>query len=213
MVSVCFSGSEQISFNFFPPASRSEVPPYLEGIMNGNYYYFLINKIDFPFVFFCGCRKKNLCAHMGYAIHQSFHDQHWLYYFSWSIIEGIQKINVRHKTVLVLTHNIYVLLVIYKLAYFVTSSGFLFYMNLQATYVLFRDDAVLKLPYCIAIAGFVCALFAFGIPYLSALRIWLGFSTVFGLTYMVIAFVLSLRDGIIYSISFVHACHDFFTIY
>lgn len=67
---------------------------------------------------------------------------------------------------------------------------------LKATYVLYRDDGVLKLPYCIAIAGFVCALFAFGIPHLSALRIWLGFSTFFSLIYIITAFVLSLKDGL-----------------
>lgn len=66
---------------------------------------------------------------------------------------------------------------------------------LQAIYVLYRDDGALKLPYCIAISGAVCALFAFGIPHLSALRIWLGFSTFFSFVYIVIAFVLSLRDG------------------
>jgi hypothetical protein len=65
----------------------------------------------------------------------------------------------------------------------------------QAVYVLYRDDGVLKLPYCIAIAGFVCAMFAFGIPYLSALRIWLGVSTILSLIYIIIAFVLSLQDG------------------
>jgi hypothetical protein len=65
----------------------------------------------------------------------------------------------------------------------------------QAVYVLFRDDHVLKLPYCIVIAGFVCALFAIGIPHLSALRIWLGFSTFFSLVYIIIAFVLSVKDG------------------
>ncbi|PON36313.1 Amino acid transporter, transmembrane domain containing protein [Parasponia andersonii] len=67
---------------------------------------------------------------------------------------------------------------------------------LKAVYVLFSDDGALKLPYCIAIAGFVCALFAIGIPHLSALRIWLGFSTFFSLVYIVAAFVLSLQDGI-----------------
>lgn len=66
---------------------------------------------------------------------------------------------------------------------------------LQAVYVLFRDDQALKLPYCIVIAGFVCALFAICIPHLSALRIWLGFSTFFSLVYIIIAFVLSLQDG------------------
>lgn len=66
---------------------------------------------------------------------------------------------------------------------------------MQAVYVLFRDDHVMKLPYFIAIVGFVCALFAIGIPYLSALRIWLGVSTVLSLVYIVTAFVLALRDG------------------
>ncbi|KAG4920266.1 hypothetical protein AAZX31_18G031200 [Glycine max] len=67
---------------------------------------------------------------------------------------------------------------------------------LKATYVLFRDDGLLKLPYCIAIGGFVCAMFAICIPHLSALGIWLGFSTVFSLAYIVISFVLSLKDGL-----------------
>lgn len=59
---------------------------------------------------------------------------------------------------------------------------------------------MLKLPYCIAIAGLVCALFAFGIPQLSSLRIWLGFSTFFSLIYLVAVSVLSLKDGIAHSI-------------
>ncbi|KAG6530995.1 hypothetical protein ZIOFF_004767 [Zingiber officinale] len=67
---------------------------------------------------------------------------------------------------------------------------------LKATYVLYRDDGVLKLPYCIIIAGLVCAFFAFGIPHLSALGVWLGFSTFLSLIYIIVAFVLSLRDGI-----------------
>ncbi|XP_051216506.1 probable proline transporter 2 isoform X1 [Lolium perenne] len=81
---------------------------------------------------------------------------------------------------------------------FMINTGFIILAGqaLKAIYVLFRDDGLLKLPYCIALSGFVCALFAFGTPYLSALRIWLGFSTVFSLMYIVIAFVLSLRDGI-----------------
>lgn len=82
---------------------------------------------------------------------------------------------------------------------------------MQATYALFRDDGLLKLPYCIAISGFICALFAFGIPYLSALRIWLGFSTLFSLIYIVIAFVLSLRDGIILATIF-SCLVNFYTI-
>lgn len=66
---------------------------------------------------------------------------------------------------------------------------------LKATYVLFSDEGALKLPYCIAIGGFVCALFAIGIPHLSALRIWLGFSTFFSLIYIIVAIVLASRDG------------------
>ncbi|OAY46188.1 proline transporter 2 isoform X1 [Manihot esculenta] len=67
---------------------------------------------------------------------------------------------------------------------------------LKAVYVLFRDDDAMKLPYFIAIAGFVCALFAISIPHLSALRIWLGVSTVLSLIYIIIAIVLSTRDGL-----------------
>ncbi|XP_077222938.1 putative proline transporter 2 isoform X1 [Tasmannia lanceolata] len=66
---------------------------------------------------------------------------------------------------------------------------------LKATYGLYKDDGLLQLPYCIVIAGAVCAMFAFGIPHLSALRLWLGFSTLFSLIYIIAAFVLSLRDG------------------
>lgn len=88
---------------------------------------------------------------------------------------------------------------------------------LKAIYVLYADDGALKLPYCIVVAGFVCALFAFGIPHLSALRIWLGFSTFFSLVYIVIAFALSLKDGIKapprdYSIPGSHATKIFSTI-
>nr|XP_043634184.1 proline transporter 3-like [Erigeron canadensis] len=67
---------------------------------------------------------------------------------------------------------------------------------LKAIYIIFREDNAMKLPYFIAIAGFTCALFAICIPHLSALRIWLGFSTFFSLVYIVTAIVLSLRDGI-----------------
>ncbi|RWR86178.1 putative proline transporter 2 isoform X1 [Cinnamomum micranthum f. kanehirae] len=67
---------------------------------------------------------------------------------------------------------------------------------LKAIYILFRDDGALKLPYCIAIAGFVCAMFAFAVPHLSALRVWLGISTLFSLAYIIIALVLSLKDGL-----------------
>uniref|UniRef100_A0A6N2NIV0 Amino acid transporter transmembrane domain-containing protein n=2 Tax=Salix viminalis TaxID=40686 RepID=A0A6N2NIV0_SALVM len=67
---------------------------------------------------------------------------------------------------------------------------------LKAVYALFSDDHVMKLPYFIVLSGFVCALFAMSIPHLSALRLWLGVSTVFSLIYIVVAFVLSVKDGI-----------------
>ncbi|WZY90740.1 hypothetical protein YC2023_047475 [Brassica napus] len=67
---------------------------------------------------------------------------------------------------------------------------------LQAVYVLFRDDHTIKLPHCIAIAGLICAVFAIGIPHLSALGVWLAVSTILSLIYIVVAIVLSVRDGV-----------------
>lgn len=66
---------------------------------------------------------------------------------------------------------------------------------MQAVYVLFRDDNDMKLPYFIALAGLACGVFAICIPHLSALRIWLAFSTFFSLVYIVIGFSLALKDG------------------
>ncbi|KAI5407547.1 variant 3, Proline transporter 1 [Lathyrus oleraceus] len=79
---------------------------------------------------------------------------------------------------------------------FMINTGFIILAGsaLKATYTLFRDDAQLKLPYCIVIAGFVCAMFAICIPHLSALGIWLAVSTVFGLVYISVASVLSIKD-------------------
>jgi len=54
----------------------------------------------------------------------------------------------------------------------------------------------MKLPHFIAIAGLICAIFAIGIPHLSALGVWLGVSTFLSLIYIVVAIVLSVRDGI-----------------
>jgi len=65
----------------------------------------------------------------------------------------------------------------------------------QAVYVLFRDDSLMKLPHFIAIAGVVCAIFAIGIPHLSALGIWLGVSTILSIIYIIVAIVLSAKDG------------------
>nr|BAH95859.1 betaine/proline transporter [Beta vulgaris] len=81
---------------------------------------------------------------------------------------------------------------------FMINTGFIILAgsSIKAAYTLFKDDDALKLPYCIIIAGFVCALFAIGIPHLSALRIWLGVSTFFGLIYIIIAIALSLKDGL-----------------
>ncbi|XP_017242480.1 proline transporter 1 isoform X3 [Daucus carota subsp. sativus] len=67
---------------------------------------------------------------------------------------------------------------------------------LKAVYVLYTHDHIMKLSYFIAITGFVCGLFAISIPNLSALRFSLGLSTVFSLIYIVVAIVLSVRDGI-----------------
>uniref|UniRef100_A0A7N0RFN9 Amino acid transporter transmembrane domain-containing protein n=1 Tax=Kalanchoe fedtschenkoi TaxID=63787 RepID=A0A7N0RFN9_KALFE len=81
---------------------------------------------------------------------------------------------------------------------FMINTGFIILAGsaVKAVYVLFRDDNMMKLPHFIAIAGFVCAVFAVGVPHLSALRIWLAFSTFFSFVYIVIAFALSFKDGL-----------------
>ncbi|KDP44841.1 hypothetical protein JCGZ_01341 [Jatropha curcas] len=67
---------------------------------------------------------------------------------------------------------------------------------LKAVFVLYSDDNEMKLPYFIAIAGIVCALFAITTPHLSALRIWLGVSTVLTLIYIIVAIDLSINNGL-----------------
>ncbi|XVE99690.1 hypothetical protein REPUB_Repub03eG0222100 [Reevesia pubescens] len=67
---------------------------------------------------------------------------------------------------------------------------------LKACYLLFKDDGTMKLPHFIAITGVVCILFAISTPHLSALRIWLGCSTVLSLIYIIVASVLAAKDGI-----------------
>ncbi|KAL3337950.1 hypothetical protein AABB24_030224 [Solanum stoloniferum] len=81
---------------------------------------------------------------------------------------------------------------------FLINTGFVILggQALKAFYVLFRDDHQMKLPHFIAVAGFACVLFAIAIPHLSALRIWLGFSTFFSLVYICIVIALSLKDGL-----------------
>ncbi|XP_009772700.1 proline transporter 2-like [Nicotiana tabacum] len=81
---------------------------------------------------------------------------------------------------------------------FLINTGFVILggQALKAFHILFRDDHQIKLPYSIALAGFACVFFAIAIPHLSALRVWLGFSTFFSLVYVCIAFVLSLKDGL-----------------
>ncbi|KAF8107212.1 hypothetical protein N665_0124s0011 [Sinapis alba] len=83
---------------------------------------------------------------------------------------------------------------------FLINCGFIILAGsaLKAVYVLFRDeyDHTIKLPYCIAIAGIICAVFAVGIPHLSALGTWLALSTILSLIYIVVAIVLSIRDGV-----------------
>ncbi|XP_047306984.1 proline transporter 2-like [Impatiens glandulifera] len=68
--------------------------------------------------------------------------------------------------------------------------------SLKGVYVLFTDEHTMKLPYFIAISGVVCGMFAIGIPHLSALRIWLGVSALLSMVYIVVAIVLSTKDGI-----------------
>ncbi|KAG7561012.1 Amino acid transporter transmembrane domain [Arabidopsis thaliana x Arabidopsis arenosa] len=81
---------------------------------------------------------------------------------------------------------------------FMINCGFIILAGsaLKAVYVLFRDDSLMKLPHFIAIAGVVCAIFAIGIPHLSALGIWLGVSTILSIIYIVVAIVLSAKDGV-----------------
>ncbi|GLT31422.1 hypothetical protein SLA2020_061580 [Shorea laevis] len=85
----------------------------------------------------------------------------------------------------------YVNLFMINIGYLILSGS-----SLKAVYVLFSDNHAMKLPHFIAIAGFVCAVFAIATPHLSALRLWLGFSAMLTLVYVVVACVLSAKDGI-----------------
>ncbi|KAL9843218.1 putative amino acid transporter, transmembrane domain-containing protein [Arabidopsis thaliana] len=68
------------------------------------------------------------------------------------------------------------------------------YVNLfmiNCGFIILAGSA-LKVP----IAGLICAVFAIGIPHLSALGIWLAVSTILSLIYIVVAIVLSVKDGV-----------------
>ena len=67
--------------------------------------------------------------------------------------------------------------------------------DMQVVYVLSGDDHDMKLPYFTAIGAFICAIFARGLPYLSAVGIWVGFATFLSLIYILTTVVLSLIDG------------------
>ncbi|CAL9235768.1 unnamed protein product [Arabidopsis halleri] len=75
---------------------------------------------------------------------------------------------------------------------FMINCGFIILAGsaLKAVYVLFRDDHAMKLPHFIAISGLICAVFAIGIPHLSALGIWLAVSIILSLIYIVVAIIL-----------------------
>ena len=73
---------------------------------------------------------------------------------------------------------------------------------MQALSALFQEESGMKLPYCIAIAGFACILFAIAVPHLSALRAWLVFSTVLSLVYIITAIGLALKDGMYSKIAY-----------
>ncbi|CAN8284793.1 unnamed protein product [Cochlearia groenlandica] len=81
---------------------------------------------------------------------------------------------------------------------FMINCGFIILAGsaLKAFYVLFREDHTMRLPHFIAIVGLLCAVFAIGIPHLSALGVWLGVSTVLSLVYIVVAIVLTINDGV-----------------
>lgn len=66
---------------------------------------------------------------------------------------------------------------------------------MKAIYTFYDNEGILKLPYCITITGIVCGIFALSIPHLSALRLWLGVSTLLSLIYIIVTIVLSIKDG------------------
>lgn len=59
---------------------------------------------------------------------------------------------------------------------FMSNIGFIILAGeaLKAICTLHANEGMIKLPYCITITGIVCSIFAFCIPHLSALGLWLG---------------------------------------
>lgn len=80
---------------------------------------------------------------------------------------------------------------------FLVNIGFIILAGqaVKTIYVLYSNEGTLKLPYCITITGMVCSMFAFGIPHLSALRLWLVVGTSLSLVYIIITLKLSIEQG------------------
>lgn len=81
---------------------------------------------------------------------------------------------------------------------FMANIGFIIFAGqaIKVIYSLYTTETSLKLPYCITIGGLVCIIFAYSVPHLSGLRLWLGVSTVLSLIYIIISIVLSIKDGV-----------------
>lgn len=80
---------------------------------------------------------------------------------------------------------------------FMINIGFLILAGqaIKAIYTLCSNEAVLKLPYCLAITGFIFSIFALGVPHLSALRLWLGVSAFLILIYILTSIGLCIKNG------------------
>lgn len=80
---------------------------------------------------------------------------------------------------------------------FMATIGFIILagQSIKGIYTMYNNEDALKLSHCITLTGVVCLIFAFSIPHLSALRLWLGVSTLLSLVYVLISIVLSIKDG------------------